>query len=63
METLYYRVLRIEGEYAILEEKKNKEEMFIAMALLPSEVDVGSFLKYEMFSYEIVSEDVWISAI
>ena len=62
METVYYKVLRIEGEYAILGEKKSGKEMFIAMALLPSCVDVGSFLKYEMFSYESITEAVWNSA-
>ncbi len=63
METVYYRVLRIEGEYAILCEKKSGEELFIAMALLPPNVDVGTFLKYEMFSYETITEGIWNSVI
>ena len=59
METKYYKILRIEGEYAILQEKQGKEELFIAMALLPMGVDVGSFLRYEMFNYEAITEAEW----
>ena len=59
METKYYKILRIEGEYAILQEKQSSEELFIAMALLPAGVDVGNFLRYEMFSYEVVTEAEW----
>lgn len=62
METVFYKVIRIEGEYAILSDKKSGAEVFIAMALLPSNTDVGSLLKYEMFCYEAVTEDVWNSA-
>lgn len=53
METKYYNVTRIEGEYAYIADE-NGEELFIAMALLPEGVDVGTRLKYEMLSYEIV---------
>ncbi len=63
METMYYKVVRIEGEYAILCEKKGGEELFIAMALLPAGTDIGTFLKYELFCYEIISEAVWASVI
>lgn len=63
METMYYKVVRIEGEYAILCEKKSGEELFIAMALLPPSVDVGTFLKYELFCYEMISEAQWASVI
>ena len=48
-----YTVLRIEGEYAILLSEEN-EELFIAMALLPEGVDVGTRLHYEMMEYTIV---------
>lgn len=48
-----YTVIRIEGEYAILE-SETKEELFIAMALLPEGVDVGTNLHYEMMEYTIV---------
>ena len=30
------------------------EPLFIAMALLPPEVDVGTRLHYEMFSYTVI---------
>lgn len=63
MESMFYKVVRVEGEYAILSEKKSGEELLIAMALLPSSVDVGSFLKYELFCYEIITEAQWASAI
>ena len=54
METKYYRVVRIEGEYAYLEEENTKDEVFVALALLPAGVDVGTRLKSEMLSYEII---------
>ena len=48
-----YTVIRIEGEYAILLSEEN-EELFIAMALLPEGVDVGTNLHYEMMEYTVV---------
>lgn len=56
MEPKDYVVLTIEGEYAYLRdvEKPNEEPLFIALALLPPGVDVGTRLHYEMLSYEIV---------
>ncbi|MBQ4066701.1 MAG: hypothetical protein IJD22_03540 [Clostridia bacterium] len=50
----YYIVARIEGEYAYLRELDSEDEVFIAMALLPPGTDVGTKLKNEFFSYEIV---------
>ena len=47
-----YTVKRIEGEYAILESEEN-EELFIAMALLPPGVELGTKLHYEMMEYTI----------
>ncbi len=43
-----YIVTRIEGEYAYLREEgsENSDELFIAMALLPLGVDIGSRLLY-----------------
>ena len=52
MEEKHYTVSRIDGEYAYLSDE-NGNEVFIAMALLPQGVDIGTKLKYEMFSYEI----------
>lgn len=53
METKYYTVTKIEGEYAYILEENTENELFIAMALLPDGVDIGTKLKYEMLSYEI----------
>nr|MBR4279462.1 hypothetical protein [Clostridia bacterium] len=49
-------MVRIEGEYAYLraDDALADETLFIAMALLPAEVDVGTRLHYEMFSYTII---------
>ncbi len=54
MEPKDYIVQKIEGEYATLTEVKTGEELFIALALLPQGVDIGSRLHYEMFSYTLV---------
>ncbi|MBQ7906525.1 MAG: hypothetical protein IJ309_00975 [Clostridia bacterium] len=54
METRFYIVSRIEGEYAYLVEQESGEELFIAMALLPQNVDIGTKLKYEFFEYTII---------
>ena len=56
MEPKNYTVIRIEGEYAYLraDDAPADEALFIAMALLPAEVDVGTRLHYEMFSYTII---------
>lgn len=54
METKYYTVSQIEGEYAYLTELESGEELFIAMALLPQNVDIGTKLKYELFEYSII---------
>ena len=47
-----FRVAAISGEYATLVEE-NGEELFIAMALLPFGVDVGSVLLYENFEFSL----------
>ncbi len=54
MEPKDYTVVRIEGEYAFLKELSSCEELFIAMALLPLGVDVGSRLHYEMLEYTVI---------
>ena len=56
MEPKDYTVIRIEGEYAYLraDQAPAEEPLFIAMALLPAEVDVGTRLHYSMFSYTII---------
>ena len=55
METKYYIVARIDGDYAWLNRTDTEEEpLFIARALLPEEIDEGTKLKYEMLQYEII---------
>ena len=54
METKDYTVIKIEGEYAILRDDNTKDEIFIAMALLPLGVDIGSRLHYEMLEYTLI---------
>ena len=56
METWYYEVVSIDGDYANL--KRTDIELddvkLVARALLPAEIVVGSKLKYEMLQYEII---------
>ena len=47
-----YKLTRIEGEYAYLENESSGEELFIAMALLPLGADIGS--RFEHNGYELV---------
>lgn len=54
MEPKDYTVVRIEGEYAILKDIVSSEELFIAMALLPLGIDIGTRLHYEMLEYTVV---------
>ncbi len=51
-----YVITKIEGEYAYLREldSSSDDELFIAMALLPMGVDVGTKLHYEMLEYTVV---------
>ncbi len=55
MEPKDYIVSKIEGEYAYLrgESGQTKDELFIALALLPEGVDEGSRLHYEMMEYTL----------
>ena len=56
METWYYEVVSIDGDYANL--KRTDIELddvkLVARALLPAEIVVGSHLKYEMLQYELM---------
>ena len=56
METRYYVVARIDGDYAWLrrEDAPEEELMNVARALLPEAIDGGTHLKCEMLSYEII---------
>ena len=54
MEAKDYTVIKIEGEYATLRDTDSGDELFIAMALLPMGIDVGTNLHYEMLEYSII---------
>ena len=56
MEPKNYIVVKIEGEYAYLRDLDNpkEEDLFIAVALLPYGIDVGTKLHYEMLSYTVI---------
>ena len=52
-----YVVARIDGDYAVLRRTDNEthDEILVARALLPEEVDEGSKLLYEAFQYTLIS--------
>lgn len=56
METLFYRVLRIDGDYAHLQlrDDPDAQPKLVARALLPEEIQEGSLLKCEFLEYELV---------
>ena len=56
METWFYEVINIEGDYANLKRMdiESDDLKLVARALLPAEIMEGSKLKYEMMQYEIV---------
>ncbi len=54
MEQKIYVVENIQGEYADLKDTESGEMVFIAMALLPEGIDIGTKLLYEMFSYTVL---------
>ena len=56
MEPKDYIVVKIEGEYAYLRVIGEGEgaDLFIAMALLPPGIDVGTRLHYEMLCYTVI---------
>lgn len=54
MEPVDYVVIKIEGDYATLSDLATGNEMFIAMALLPWGIDVGTKLHYELFEYSVI---------
>ena len=48
-----YLVTKIEGEYATLTDVESGETLFIALALLPPDVDLNVKLHYENFSFAL----------
>ena len=55
METFYYVVVSIEGDYANLKRTdiESDDLKLVARALLPAEIVEGSRLKYEMMQYTV----------
>ena len=60
METWYYEVVSIDGDYANLRRTDilSEDLKLVARALLPAEIMEGSRLKYELMQYEIVEASV-----
>lgn len=56
METWYYEVVSIDGDYADLKRTdiETDDVKLVARALLPAEIMEGSRLKYELMQYEII---------
>lgn len=56
MESAVYKVLRIEGDYAVLrrEEDAAAEEILVARALLPPEIRESSRLLREFLEYSLI---------
>lgn len=56
LETWYYEVVSVDGDYANLRRADidSPELKLVAQALLPAEVKEGTKLKYEMMQYEVI---------
>jgi hypothetical protein len=56
METWYYVVESIDGDYANLKRTdiESDELKIVARALLPAEIEEGSELKYELMQYFLI---------
>lgn len=56
LETWYYEVVSIDGDYANLQRTDidSAEPKLVARALLPAEIQEGTRLKYEMMQYKII---------
>ena len=54
MEKKIYKIAKIEGEYATLVDLESGEELFIAMALLPLGIDIGTQLSYEFPDFTVI---------
>ncbi len=56
METWYYEVVSIDGDYANLKRTdiETEDVKLVARALLPAEVQEGSQLKYECLQYGMI---------
>ena len=58
MQTWYYEVVSIDGDYANLRriDIPSDDLKLVARALLPAGIYVGCTLKYEMFQYELMEQ-------
>lgn len=58
MNTFYYTVESIDGDYANLKRTdiESDDLKLVARALLPDSIMVGSKLKYEFLQYELIEE-------
>lgn len=58
MNTFYYEVVSIDGDYANLRrtDVEENELKLVARALLPAEIAEGTKLKYEWMQYEIITD-------
>ena len=56
METWFYDVVSIDGDYANLRRTdiESNDLKLVARALLPAEILEGSKLKYELMQYELI---------
>ncbi|SDI00507.1 hypothetical protein SAMN05421493_106155 [Pseudobutyrivibrio sp. 49] len=56
METWFYTVVSIDGDYANLKRTdiESDELKLVARALLPSDIEEGTNLKYELMQYFII---------
>ena len=56
METFYYEVVSIDGDYANLKRTDIESEdlKLVARALLPAEICEGHRIKYEWMQYELI---------
>ena len=56
MNTFYYQVVSIDGDYANLKrtDEESQDLKLVARALLPPQITEGNLLKYEWMQYEIV---------
>ena len=56
METWYYEVVSIDGDYANLKQTdiESDDLKLVARALLPPEIMEGSRLKYELMQYSVI---------
>lgn len=56
METWFYEVVSIDGDYANLKRTdiESNDIKLVARALLPAEIVEGTKLKYELMQYEII---------